>query len=147
MKHVVLILLGSILYLSAAAQMPRDAVWSAAELRTSCITVSEAGLRARAADCAVREFGKVAELDGSETWYPLYSNFPALQGETASIPGDFGNVLVLFGATSGSDRLAPFHIFNAEGSYWNSFKAPQLFTTPFGRMLYIQGSGMGDGRG
>ena len=34
------------------------------------------GLVARTDECAVREFGRLAEIDGKETWYALYSNFP-----------------------------------------------------------------------
>jgi hypothetical protein len=120
----------------------------AAELRTTCIPAGESELHAGAENCRVREFGRLTDLAGKETWYALYSNFPEPLAEAAKLAAlDFPNVLVLFAAASGSDQLTPFQVSNPEGSFYRSFATPLVLATNQGTVLYVPGYGAGDGRG
>lgn len=136
------------LTLPVHAQTPEPSSWSTGELRATCIPAGTSGLQSRAQDCAVRAFGKLADLDGMATWYALYSNFPEPRALAAAGSAlDFSNVLVLFEAASGSERLTPFSVSNPEGSFYSQFDTPDLLTTQIGTVLYVNGYGAGDGRG
>lgn len=144
-RLLILLLISLSCQTNAAQDQPG---WSAAELASSCVPVGESALEARAEDCRVREFGRLAEFGGKETWYALYSNFPEPRAEAAAGSSlDFANVFVLFEAASGSDQLVPLRLGNPEGDYWQQFATPKLLTTAIGPVIHIRGWGMGDGRG
>jgi hypothetical protein len=98
----------------------------------------------------VREFGRLGEFEGKETWYALYSNFPQPRledGVAASSSLDQPNVFVLFESAGDSDRLRPIKAGNPEGDFCQQFASPILLATAIGAVIHVKGYGMGDGRG
>lgn len=119
--------------------------WTLDEFRTSCIPVWS---EEPAAACKVAEFGEVAKLGGSTLYFALYDDPSQPNPGWASQSSRQRNVLVLLRATAPNPQEATvMHVRKPEPSYVDGmFHPPELIQTDLGPVLYLRGSGHGDGR-
>ena len=124
--------------------------WTLEEFRTRCIPLWSDDPTAEAEDCTVAEFGEIAELDGSTFYFARYHDrpLPVPEGVEMLRLGEFNALVILRADPTNREEATVLHVRKREQYAFYQplhFHAPELIQTDRGQVLYLRGSGLGDG--